>query len=101
MREDMRGLLLLLLPMSLSIGCLPNPQSEWTSSEGGSQRSTLDDPTIAAQSTVPSIDLGFVVDPAWSGHPHHDEHRGRASRESRPHIGGGGGGSGRSHSGRR
>ncbi len=33
--------------------CLPNPQSEWTTSEGGEQRSTLDDATIQAGNTFP------------------------------------------------
>ncbi|HEX4516052.1 MAG TPA: hypothetical protein VGH87_14785 [Polyangiaceae bacterium] len=47
-----------ILPLLLAIatsGCLglPNPQSEWTSSEGGEQRSTLDDETIQAGNTFP------------------------------------------------
>jgi hypothetical protein len=50
----MTRLIFLALPIAWLLGgCLPNPQSEWTSSEGGSQRSTLVDPTILAQSTAP------------------------------------------------
>ena len=57
----------LVLPIAWLLGgCLPNPQSEWTSSEGGSQRSTLVDPTILAQSTPPPGAGGFV-DFDWGG----------------------------------
>jgi hypothetical protein len=71
MNRVMRRLLLLLLPLSFSLGCLPNPQSEWVSSEGGEQRATTDDPTILAASTFPDVD---VVWDAPSGHWVHREH---------------------------
>lgn len=58
---DMRRFMFLVLPIAWMLGgCLPNPQSEWTSSEGGSRRSTLVDPTILAQSTAPPGAGGFV-----------------------------------------
>ena len=45
---DMRRLILLIVLAIATSGCmcLPNPQSEWTTSEGGEQRSTLDDATL-------------------------------------------------------
>ncbi len=62
----MRRILSFVLPIAFALGgCLPNPQSEWTSSEGGSQRSTLEDPTILAQSTAPP-GLGGFFDFDWA-----------------------------------
>jgi hypothetical protein len=60
--------LLLLFTLCLSLGCLPNPQSEWVSSEGGEQRATTDDPTILAGSTLPDVDV------VWDGSSHHWVH---------------------------
>ncbi len=74
----MRPVLLVLLPVSMSLGCmcLPNPQSEWTTSEGGEQRSTLQDPTIQAAATFPPA---LDVDVDWgSSTPEHGERRERA-----------------------
>ena len=45
-------------------GCLPNPQSEWVTSEGGEQRSTLDDATIQSASCAPDV---VVVDDDGDG----------------------------------
>jgi hypothetical protein len=99
-------------------GCLPNPQSEWTSSAGGSQRSTLEDPTILAGSTVPPGGGGifdFDWGSAFSFWGSRDDHGGPGTRDrahpivehrvatlgaghvtsSRSSGGGGGGGGGR------
>jgi hypothetical protein len=57
---DMPRFIFIVLPIAWTLGgCLPNPQSEWISSEGSSQRSTLEDPTILAQSTAPPAGGGF------------------------------------------
>jgi len=47
----------LVLLLLAGTGCLglPNPQSEWTTSEGGEQRSTFEDTTVMAGNTIPSI----------------------------------------------
>ena len=75
MNHVMRAILLLILPVSLSLGCLPNPQSEWVTSEGGEQRATTDDPTILAGSTLP--------DGHWVHHEHTHAHVAHASHGSR------------------
>jgi hypothetical protein len=82
----MRRLLSLIVPVAFTLGgCLPNPQSEWTSSAGGLQRSTLEDPTILAQSTVPPPGSGFF-DFDWTllwsdGDPGGPDHAGVRARE--------------------
>ena len=57
---------------SAMVGCLPNPQSEWVTSGGDVQRSTLDDRTFQAAGAMwladshlndmPLIDLNVHVD---------------------------------------
>jgi hypothetical protein len=86
----MTRLMVLVLPIVWMLGgCLPNPQSEWTSSEGGSQRSTLVDPTILAQSTAPpgffDFDWGYAFSFSQS-----DGERGdgaRAREHAHPTVG--------------
>jgi hypothetical protein len=89
MNHIMRSLLLLLLlsvTLTLGCGCLPNPQSEWTTSEGGEQRSTMEDPVILSGSTFPegcNCDTSTV----WTHRDHtHIAHHSHASRGS--HSGG-------------
>jgi len=106
----MRRLLALLLVLG-STGCigLPNPQSEWLTSDGSVQRSTLDDPTIAAGSTAPDFgdwepgQVHFAHDRSGaSGTVHgvgHVGHVGHAGHSGGGHSGGGHCGGG--HSGHR
>jgi len=94
---DMTRWMVFVLPIAWMLGgCLPNPQSEWTSSEGGSQRSTLVDPTILAQSTAPpgffDFDWGYAVSFSRS-----DGERGdgaRAREHAHPTVGRGSSGGG-------
>jgi hypothetical protein len=92
MKRIMRPFLLLLVSVALSLGCgcLPNPQSEWTSSEGGTQVSTLDDPVITDNSTLPTFDVDTDWDTstgAWVHHIHtHNAHVGHVAHVSHSHV---------------
>ena len=53
---------------------MPNPQSEWTTSEGGEQRSTLEDPTLIAASRLAMPPMSAAPDIDTRVHLHFHDH---------------------------
>jgi hypothetical protein len=66
--------IILVLVLAFTSGCAcfgPNMQSEWVTSEGGVQRSTVTDETINPQASDCACNNDYGWHSGWHHHHHH------------------------------